>query len=82
MVVDQVLGRFEWYRRHRGGLWTRIPGPGGGYFHQPSGRDDRSEWEVALTNVRNAYAPAWLNRAVARAREDLASIGLGRRKSA
>jgi hypothetical protein len=82
MVVDQVLGRFAWYRRHRGGLWTRIPGAGGGYFHQPSSRDDRSEWKVALTSVRSAYTPAWLERAATRLREDLSYIGLGRRKSA
>jgi hypothetical protein len=82
MVVDQVLGRFAWYRRHRGGLWSRIPGCGGGYFHQPSTRDTRSAWEVALASVRDTYTPAWLEGAASKLRGDLSSIRLGRRKSA
>jgi hypothetical protein len=69
MVVDQVLGRFSWYRRHRGGLWTRIPGSGGGYFHQPSTRDGRPEWEIALASIWGRYGPAWLERLATRLRQ-------------
>ena len=60
MVADQILGRFGWYRRHRGGFWTRIPGAG--YFHRRSTRDDRPEWKVALDSVRSRYGFAWLGR--------------------
>jgi len=69
MVVDQFLGRFGWYRRHRGGLWTRIPGIGGGYFHRPSARDPRPEWQIVLTNLYHAYGPLWLERVAARLRQ-------------
>jgi len=66
MAVDQIFGRFSWYRRHRGGFWTRIPGSGGGYFRRPSARSDRQEWLEALTALYNAYSPAWLERLASR----------------
>jgi hypothetical protein len=62
MVVDQILGRFSWYRRHRGGFWTRIPGSGGGYFRRSSDRSVGQEWSLALTALWNDYRPAWLER--------------------
>ena len=73
MMVDQLLGRFSWYRRHRGGFWTRIPGTGGGYFRKPSARDERPDWEVVISSVYNAYSPQWLERVVDRVRRRLRS---------
>lgn len=66
MIFDQLFGRFAWYRRQRGGLWSRIPGPGGGYFHHPSTRDARGDWAILVTSLRQRYAPVWLDRALTR----------------
>jgi hypothetical protein len=74
MILDQLFGRFAWYRRHRGGLWSRIPGPGGGYFHHPSTRDHRGDWAILATSLRERYAPAWLDRALTRTGGRIASL--------
>jgi hypothetical protein len=71
MVVDQILGRFGWYRRHRGGLWTHIPGAGGGYFHQPSARDERPEWAISLANISSSCSRVWHGRLATRLRDRL-----------
>ena len=62
MIVDDVFGRFSWYRRRRGGLWTRIPGSGGGYFRSPSARSNRQDVAIALSRLYNGYSPPWLER--------------------
>jgi len=69
MVLDQVFGRFSWYRRHRGGFWTRIPGSGGGYFRRSSARTERQEFGLALNALRNAYSPVWLERLTSRLKQ-------------
>ena len=74
MILDQLFGRFAWYRRHRGGLWSRIPGLGGGYFHHPSTRDARGEWAILAASLREHYCPAWLERASARLAARLPSL--------
>jgi len=68
MVVDQIFGRFSWYRRHRGGFWTRIPGAGGGYFRRSSDRTEGQEWGQAMSALWNAYSPGWLERLTSRLR--------------
>jgi hypothetical protein len=73
MVVDHVFGRFSWYRRHRGGLWTRIPGSGGGYFRRPSARSDRQELGMALTGLYNSYGRVWLERLASRRKQRIGS---------
>jgi hypothetical protein len=69
MVVDDIFGRFSWYRRHRGGFWTRIPGSGGGYFRRPSARSQTQELGMALSALYNNYRPAWLDRVASRLKQ-------------
>jgi hypothetical protein len=68
-VIDEIFGRFSWYRRHRGGFWTRIPGSGGGYFRRPSARSQTEELRMTLTALYNNYRPAWLDRLASRLKQ-------------
>ena len=69
MVVDEIFGRFSWYRRHRGGFWTHIPGSGGGYFRRPSARSQTEELRMALSALYSSYRPAWLDRLASRLKQ-------------